>query len=79
MTIYNMLDAKTNLSKIAKQIETGEEDYIVIARNGKPILRIIPEPSNYVGIRIGAGKGMFSIPDDFDDMDIASDFSGEIF
>ena len=36
MTIVNMLDAKTNLSKLVDAVERGEETEIIIARNGKP-------------------------------------------
>lgn len=77
--VVNMFEAKTNLSKIAKLLENGEEEYVIIARNGKPIMRIIPEKVYDVSKRIGIAEGMFDIPDDFDDIDIASDFSGEIF
>lgn len=42
MTQYNMLDAKNNLSKICKSIQKGEEDYVLIANNGEPVVKIIP-------------------------------------
>lgn len=42
MTIYNMLEAKNNLSKICKLLQDGEEDYIVIANNGKPVAKVYP-------------------------------------
>ena len=42
MTQYNMLDAKNNLSKICKMIVDNEEDYIVIASNGKPLVKVVP-------------------------------------
>lgn len=42
MLIVNMLDAKTNLSKLVEAVESGSEDEIVIARNGKPAAKIVP-------------------------------------
>lgn len=42
MTQYNMLEAKNNLSKICNLLINGEEDYILIAKDGKPIAKIIP-------------------------------------
>ena len=37
MTQVNMLEAKTNLTKLIKLLETKQEDEIIIARNGNPI------------------------------------------
>jgi len=42
MTTVNMLHAKTHLSKLVDQIETGQVEEIVLARNGKPVARIVP-------------------------------------
>lgn len=74
MTIINMFEAKTNLSKIAKMLETGQEEYVIIARNGKPLLRIILEPQVNVNKRLGLAEGQFKVPNNFDDMDIFEDF-----
>jgi prevent-host-death family protein len=41
MTKVNMLEAKTNLSKLVEAVESGRESEIVIARNGKPVARIV--------------------------------------
>ena len=77
MIQFNMFEAKTNLSKIAKMLESGEEDYVVIARNGEPLLRIILEPKVDVSKRLGIAKGKVNIPDDFDDIDIFEEFFNE--
>ena len=42
MAQVNMLDAKTNLTKLIKNLETKIEDEYVICRNGKPCAVIIP-------------------------------------
>src|SRR5689334_17868239 len=42
MPQVNMLEAKTNLSKLVEAVETGKESEIILARNGKPVARIVP-------------------------------------
>lgn len=66
MTIYNMLEAKNNLSKICKLLQEGEEDYIVIANNGKPVARIFPF-SNDSRNRIGILEHKYQYNDSFDE------------
>ena len=39
MTTVNVHEAKTNLSRLLKQVEAGEE--VIIARNGKPVARLV--------------------------------------
>ncbi len=48
--IVNMHDAKTQLSKLVKRVEAGEE--IVIARNGEPVAKLVPYTET--PIRLGA-------------------------
>ena len=79
MTQYNMYEAKTNFSKISKLLEEKKEDYVIISRNGKPVLKITLVEDNPRKNLIGCAKGMFTIPKDFDDIDISEDFTGEIF
>lgn len=42
MTTVNMLEAKTQLSKLVEAVESGAEAEIIIARNGKPAARLVP-------------------------------------
>lgn len=79
MTEYNMYEAKTNLSKIAKLLEEKKEDVVIISRNGKPILEVTLYKNNNRSGLFGCAKGLFNIPKAFDDIDIANDFTGEIF
>ena len=37
----NILEAKTNLSNLVRLIETGKEDRIIIARYGKPVVKMV--------------------------------------
>lgn len=62
--MINMLEAKTNLSKLVRAIEAGEEREIVIARNGHPAARLVPIERRKV--RLGLAKGRFTMPDDID-------------
>ena len=44
MTIVNMHEAKTQLSHLVAQVESGEE--VVIARAGQPVARLVPVRSS---------------------------------
>jgi prevent-host-death family protein len=61
---YNMHDAKTHLSRLAERAAAGEE--IVIARNGKPLARLIAMPERRPRT-FGWAKGQIKIREDFDD------------
>ena len=79
MTQVNVFQAKTELSKLIASLENGDDEEIVIARNGKPVARLTRWGPTAGKKRIGAAKGMFTVPDDFDadDATIAELFSGE--
>ena len=65
MEAINMLDAKTQLSRLVDAVETGREDEIVIARNGRPVARLVPI-ERARAVRLGVAKGRFEVPDDID-------------
>ncbi len=44
MTMVNMFEAKTDLSKLVKKLEAREEDLIVICRSGKPVAHLTLPP-----------------------------------
>jgi prevent-host-death family protein len=77
--VVNMFEAKSNLSRLVESVESGEQAEIVIARNGKPAARLVPIASPREGQRIGIGKGLFTVPDDFDadNEEIAQLFYGD--
>jgi prevent-host-death family protein len=62
-----MFEAKTNLSKLVEAIESGREDQVVIARNGRPVARLASLAEQPVGQRLGIAKGAFVLPDSFDE------------
>lgn len=75
----NMLQAKSSLSRLVEAIEKGEEREIVIARNGRPVARLVPMHTAPAGKRIGVAKGRFKVPDSIDthNEDVARLFLGE--
>ena len=53
----NILEAKTNLSSLVRMIETGEEETIIIARYGKPVVKMTVYQDKSESRRIGVAKG----------------------
>lgn len=80
MRQVNIFKAKTELSKLIALLENEAEDEIVIARNGKPVARILPWVGKNADKRIGVAKGLFVVPEDFDALDeaVGSLFSGSV-
>jgi prevent-host-death family protein len=66
MTAINMLQAKSNLSRLVEAIEQGHEREIVIARNGRPAAKLVPLSSVPATARIGVAKGRFAVPENID-------------
>lgn len=62
----NILEAKTELSKLIRLIETGKEDQIIIARYGKPVAKMTVYNDTPVSKRIGIAKGKLKSPEDLD-------------
>ena len=62
----NVFEAKTDFSKLIRLVESRREESITVARNGRPVVKIVPYESKPVSGRIGACKGKFKAPDDFD-------------
>lgn len=64
MPVYNVLEAKTHLSKLIDDVESGREKEVIIARNGKPAVRITTLEQSRRPVRLGLAKGKYA---DFDD------------
>jgi antitoxin (DNA-binding transcriptional repressor) of toxin-antitoxin stability system len=67
MECVNMLQAKSSLSRLVEAIEQGREREIIIARNGRPVAKLVPIDSVTAGKRIGVAKGKFKVPDSIDE------------
>ena len=66
MPSINMLEAKTHLSRLVDAIEQGVQKEFVIARNGRPVARLVPLEPSKAQQRIGVAKGKFRVPADID-------------
>lgn len=62
--IINIQDAKKNFIKIINQALQGDE--IIIARDGKPLIKLAPYTKESTIRRGGQFKGIINISDDFD-------------
>ncbi|MDB5069805.1 MAG: Antitoxin VapB47 [Candidatus Eremiobacteraeota bacterium] len=69
MEAVNIADAKAKLSQLVDMAERGEE--IVIARHGRPVAKIVrlveDVTKRYPNRGFGIDRGLFEVPDDFDD------------
>ena len=75
---YNLYDAKTRLSELVDRASAGEE--IVIAKNGRPLARLVPIPAEKPNRSPGGWEGMVWIAEDFDEplaADLQRGFEGE--
>ena len=66
MRTYNMHEAKTHLSRLVREAVDG--DPFIIARSGKPLVKVVPVSAPEPGAmrRTGFMRGRISVPDDFD-------------
>ena len=62
MNQVNLFDAKSSLSSLVARAVAGEE--IVIAKHGKPMVKLVPVSSG--GRKPGSAKGKVRIGKDFD-------------
>ena len=74
---YNIQEAKVHLSRLLKDVVSGEE--VIIAKAGKPIARISQIEKSGPKIRFGVLKGKVKVSEDFDaplSDDLLSEFGG---
>lgn len=64
----NVHQAKTELSKLLKEVERGRE--VIIARNGQPVARLVPFPA--------AGAKRFRVDTWRDRIQVAPDFDAPL-
>jgi antitoxin (DNA-binding transcriptional repressor) of toxin-antitoxin stability system len=78
MSVVNMLEAKSSLSRLVAAVESGAETEIIIARNGRPAAKLVAIGPPRTGRRIGIAKGRFVVPDtiDADEAAITALFTG---
>jgi prevent-host-death family protein len=82
MRIYNIHDAKTNLSRLIEETVNSGEPF-VIAKAGKPLVKVVrvDVDTEKPPRRIGFMKGQIKVPADFDTMgvdEISDMFEGKV-
>lgn len=65
MRSVNIQEAKTHLSRLVEEAARGEE--IVIAKAGRPMVRLVPCTEGRTPRKLGGWAGKMSIADDFDE------------
>lgn len=63
MAQINMVEEKTDLSKLINLLESKQEDVIFILRNGEAVAQLTLIPKKVAGKRIGVAEGKFKVPD----------------
>ena len=78
MHTVNMHEAKTRLSSLVKEALGGEE--VIIAKAGKPLVKLVPFQQDDRPRRPGRYKGKIKIAPDFDETPAAiiAGFEGEL-
>lgn len=66
MDTVNVHEAKAHLSRLIEKAAAGEP--FLIAKAGKPMVKVTAVEAPVAKKRIGFLEGMFSVPDDFDGM-----------
>jgi len=67
MLKVNMHEAKSNLSKLANMVQSGEK--VIIAKSGRPYVELIPYSKPKKQRTFGLLKDKIKLPDDFDELD----------
>jgi prevent-host-death family protein len=64
MTVINIYDAKTQLSKLIEEAAAGND--VIIARGGKPVARLTRLATPKRKLKFGVLKGKVKVSADFD-------------
>ena len=65
MTRVNIAEAKARFSELVQKAMSGED--VVIARDNKPLLRLVPLTASHVPRKPGGARGKIWMAPDFDD------------
>jgi len=79
MEQINIHAAKTHLSALVEKAAAGEP--FVIAKSGRPLVRVIPYDTGKIPARTGFLKESIEVPDDFNRMgnqEILNMFGGDL-
>jgi prevent-host-death family protein len=67
MLKVNMHEAKSNLSRLANMVQSGEK--VIIAKSGRPYVELIPYSKPKKQRTFGLLKDKIKLPDDFGELD----------
>lgn len=67
MQVFNIHQAKTNLSRLIEKTQKGED--VIIAKSGKPVAKLIPFKKKLKLRKPGLWKGKVWVSPDFDEED----------
>lgn len=76
MTIVTVQQAQTQLGRLLREIEKGEE--VVISEHGTPVARLV-RVQRSTPRKLGRDKGLFEVPEDFNEPlpeDVLKSFEG---
>ena len=65
MSLVNIHEAKTHLSRLIKKVINGEE--VIIARGNKPLVKLVSIENKNPTRRIGSARNIIKISKDFDE------------
>lgn len=65
MSQFSIHEAKTQLSRLIQRALAGED--VVIAKAGKPVVRLVPIEQKPAQRQLGGWKGIFRMAEDFDE------------
>lgn len=66
MQTVSLFEAKTHLSHLVDILVEGQEESVVISRQGKAVVRLTAVANVDASRRIGLARGRFTVPDDID-------------
>ena len=69
MCQVNILEAKTNFSKLLMMLELKQESEVIICKNNKPVAKLVPMEKVNVSKRLGIAKGKLKYPININDGD----------
>lgn len=65
MKTVNLYEAKTHLSRLVDEVRGGEE--ILLARNGKPVAKLVPVEASKPSDAFGMDRGLVWMAPEFDE------------
>ncbi len=77
MKTVNVYEAKTQLSRLLREVAAGED--VVIAKDGTPLARLVPYREEESPRQLGFARGRIVVGEDFDaplPEELLDDFAG---